>query len=186
MEETSVDIIGIIVAAVLMFLVPFVLIADRNDDISQLIVQTATSSFVDNVIKTGKITSQDYQNYIKDLQSSGNTYDLEIEIKILDENTSKKYTETNKQIGENAYYSLFTTQVEEKILKSSNQREDDDGADALGVLNLKEGDIISVTAKNSSKTLSQTLKNIYYTISGDGMKIIVATGSGTIAVDGAN
>lgn len=186
MEETSVDIIGIIVAAVLMFLVPFVLIADRNDDISQLVVQTATASFVDNVIKTGKITSQDYQNYINDLQSSGNTYDVEIEVKILDKNTSKKYTEANKQIGENAYYSLFTTQVEEKILKSSNQREEDDGADSLGALILKEGDRISVTAKNSNKTLSQTLKNVYYTISGEGIKIIVATGSGTIAVNGSN
>ena len=55
MEDTPVSIIGIILASVLMFIVPFVLLAERNDDISQLIINTATAEFVDNVIKTGKI-----------------------------------------------------------------------------------------------------------------------------------
>ena len=50
---------------------------------------------------------------------------------------------------------------------------------------LKDGDRISITAKNSSKTLSQSLRNIYYTISGEDIHIIAATGSGTIAVNGA-
>ena len=51
MEETSVSIIGIIIAAILMFIVPLYTIADRNDDISQLTVQTETALFVDNIIK---------------------------------------------------------------------------------------------------------------------------------------
>ena len=55
----------------------------------------------------------------------------------------------------------------------------------VAVSSLKEGDVISVTAKNSSKTLSQTLKNIYYTISGDDLHIISASGTGTIAINGA-
>ena len=50
---------------------------------------------------------------------------------------------------------------------------------------LKEGDIVFVTAKNSSKTLSQSIKNIYYKIKGEYLHIIVATGSGTIVVNGA-
>jgi len=47
MEESTTDIIGIFAAVALMFLVPLVLLADRNDDISQLIANSATSSFVE-------------------------------------------------------------------------------------------------------------------------------------------
>ena len=60
MEETPSEIIGIFVGVALMFLVPFFLLADRNDDISQLVASNATSSFVENVIRTGTITAEDY------------------------------------------------------------------------------------------------------------------------------
>ena len=50
MEETLSEIIGIFVGVALMFLVPFFLLADRNDDISQLVVSNETAAFVDNVI----------------------------------------------------------------------------------------------------------------------------------------
>ena len=40
MEDTTVSIIGIIIASILMFIVPLFTIADRNDDISKLTVQT--------------------------------------------------------------------------------------------------------------------------------------------------
>ena len=42
-----------------------------------------------------------------------------------------------------------------------------------------------MTTSNSSKTLSQTLKSIYYTISGGDLHIISGTSSGTVAVNGA-
>lgn len=177
MEETPTTIIGIVVAAVLMYLVPFFLLSDRNDDIAQLVAQSATSSFVDTVIKNGEITQDDYDRYINDLASSGNTYDLDIEVKILDKNASQNHTTNNpNEIGENYYYSLYTSQIEDKLSNESG------GARKIV---LKEGDQIFVTAKNSSKTLSQSLKNVYYKITGEDMYIIVATGTGTIAVNGA-
>ena len=40
MEDTTISIIAIVISAVLMFLVPLILIADRADDIAQLTVQT--------------------------------------------------------------------------------------------------------------------------------------------------
>lgn len=178
MEETTVSIIGIIIASIIMFLVPLVLIADRNDDISQLTVQTATAEFVDNIIKTGKITTEGYQQFITSLESSGNTYDIDIELKVLDENTARATTNATSEIGGNSYYSLFTSQIEDRLEKSK-------GTYGVGQIILKEGDIISVTAKNNSKTLSQTLKSVYYTIKGEALHIIVASSTGTIALNGA-
>lgn len=93
MEDTVMSIIAIIAAAVIMFLAPLILIADRSDDVAQLQVQTATSEFVNNVIKTGKITSDNYEEFISSLQSSGNTYDVNMEVKIFDETTSKIVTQ---------------------------------------------------------------------------------------------
>lgn len=181
MEDTTVSIIGILIGAILMFIAPLIMIADRADDLSQLSVQTFTTDFVDTVIKTGKITSDNYQDYISALESTGNTYELDIEIKILDENTAHRYTNLNGGIGPNSYYSLFTTQIEDRLEESDRI----DSTNESGKIILKEGDIISVTAKNSSKTMSQALKSVYYTIKGDDLHIIAATSTGTIAINGA-
>ena len=54
-----------------------------------------------------------------------------------------------------------------------------------GEIILKEGDIFSVTVKNKSLTLSQSIKNIYYKIRGENLHIIATTASGTVAINGA-
>lgn len=176
MEETPSEIIGIFVGVALMFLVPFFLLADRNDDISQLVASNATASFVDNVIRTGTITAEDYSKYQQRLNESGNIYEIDIEIKILDKNYAQNYTSKNGQLGQNKYYSIYTSQIEEQLANT-------EGVDKKIVL--KEGDIISVVAKNSSLTLSQSIRNVYYTIVGDDLHIIAATGSGIVAINGA-
>ena len=181
MEDTPVTIIGIVIAVIIMFIVPLVFLAERNDDISQLIVSSATSEFVNNVIKTGKITSDEYQKFISNLQSSGNTYDIDLEVKILDKNTAKIVTDNNpRQIGSNTYYSIYTTQIEDKINKSAQDSE----YNSYGKLILKQGDVISVTVKNNSTTLSQELKSFYYNATGSDLHIIAATASGIVAIDG--
>ena len=166
MEETLSEIIGIFVGVALMFLVPFFLLADRNDDIAQLVVSNATASFVVNIIKTGVITAEDYISYINELNSSGNTYEVDIELQILDKNYAQRYTTDgyvdnngvihNGERGPNHYYSIYTTQVEEKFLIENSTT-----SDINNKIILKEGDIISVIAKNSSLTLSQAIKNVY-------------------------
>ncbi|MBQ2835541.1 MAG: hypothetical protein IJE68_01735 [Clostridia bacterium] len=173
MEDTTVSIIGIIIASIMMFMVPLILIADRSDDIAQLVVQTTTSEFVNEVIKSGKITNDSYQKFVNELTSSGNTYEIDMEIKVLDKNTTK--------IGDNnTYYSIFTSQIEDIMgLSGTNTTNNSDGK-----IILKQGDAISVTVKNSSKTLSQSLKSFYYNIAGSDIEIITATASGTIAING--
>ena len=96
-----------------------------------------------------------------------------MEFKILDENPGKKSTQTAKdKIGENVYYSVFTSQINE-ALNSDN-----------AVYYLKEGDIITVTVKNTNLTLSQSLKNFFYTISGNDTYTIAASSGGLILTTG--
>ena len=173
MEDILMSIIGIITASVLLFIFPLILVSDSADDIAQLTSQTAANNFVDEVIKAGKITVKEYEDLNDMLITTGNSYEIEIELKILDFNTAQKYTiENSLEMGnKNTYYSIYTSQIEERL-------------NDTGVLMLKEGDGISVTVKNSSATLSQSLRNIYYKSTGEDMHIILATASGTIAING--
>jgi len=171
--ETIVTIVAIFLAAILIGIFPLMSIAERNDDIAQLSVQTAIAEFVDNVRKTGKITNDNYGELVSKIYATGNTYDITMEAQILDENPSKKTTQADEtKIGENIYYSVFTTQIE-KELQDNNKYP------------LKEGDIIRVSAANSNNTISQMLKNFFYSLSGNSTYSIVASQSGVIAVTGS-
>lgn len=173
MSDTFITIIAIFLAAILMFIFPLMTLADRNDDITQLTVQTATTEFIDEIRRTGKLTEDHYNNFQATLASTGNAYDVELEFQILDENPEKKSAQTSNivVIGENVYYSVYTTQIESKIGNSHQYI-------------LKEGDIVSVSVKNRGTTLAQTLRNVYYRVSGDDTYTIAASSSGTVTVNG--
>ena len=76
------------------------------------------------------------------------------------------------KIGENLYYKLYTSQVEEKL-------------DADKKITLKEGDMVSVTVRNTNQTISQILKNFFYQISGNDTYQIAAQNAGIVTVNGS-
>ena len=169
MSDTLVTIIAIALAAILMFIFPLMTMSDRTDDVSQLTVETATTEFVDEIRKTGKITEEKYNQFSEAIGSTGNTYNVEMEVKILDENPGKKTTQTDRdKIGENVYYSVYTSQIEEKIYKE-------------GIYKLKEGDIVSVSVKNTNQTLAQQLKNFFYSVVGNDTYTIAASHGGIVS-----
>lgn len=173
MSDTFITIIAIFLAAILMFIFPLMTLADRNDDVTNLTVQTATTEFVDEIRRTGKLTEDEYNSFNSILSATGNAYDVEIEFKILDENPAKKTSQTTNItiIGENVYYSVYTTQIEDRLNTNSEYL-------------LKEGDIVSVSVKNRSATLAQTLRNVYYKVTGNNTYTIAASSAGTVTVNG--
>ena len=135
MGDTVVTILAIVLAAVLMFVFPLMSVADRSDDVSQLSVQNSTTTFVDNIRSTGRITLAEYNRFAQEINSTGNTYSIEMEVKILDENPGKKTAQTTyEKIGENVYYTEYTTQIMEDLNDARNNN----------TKYLKEGDIVSV------------------------------------------
>ena len=102
MSDTLITIIAIFLAAVLMFVFPLMSVSERNDDIAELSIQSATTDFVNKVKTSGVITQENYSNYKQSLNATGNTFDVEVELKILDENLSSKVGQANlEKIGEN-------------------------------------------------------------------------------------
>ena len=173
MGESLTTIIAIFLAAILMFVFPLMSMSERTDDVSELAVQTATTEFVDKVRTTGKLTLDDYDKYVSTISSTGNSFDIDIELQLLDENPGVKTTQAEMtKIGENLYYNFYTSQVEEMLNENSK-------------VTLKEGDRITVTAKNTNKTIAQLLRNFFYMVSGNDSYQIAAQHSGVVAVNGS-
>ena len=171
MGDSLITIIAIFLAAILMFVFPLMSLSERTDDISQLAVQTATTEFVDNIKMTGKLTLDDYEKYLSTIVATKNTFQTDILIQQLDENPGMKTTqaETTK-IGENIYYNKYTSQVEADL-------------SSKGRILLKEGDIVSVTVRNTNQTIAQLLRNFFYMVSGDDTYQIEAQHSGVVSVN---
>lgn len=172
MGDTLITVVAIALAAVLMFVFPLMTMSDRTDDVSQLTVETATTDFVDNVRTTGKITMDKYSKFVDSISSTGNSYDVELEAKILDENPGKKTVQASStKIGENVYYSMYTSQILDTLSDKKT-------------LAFKEGDLFSVNVKNTNTTMSQQLKNFFYSVTGNDTYTIAASHAGFVTANG--
>lgn len=172
MSDTLITVIAIGLAAVLMFVFPLMTMSDRVDDVSQLTVKAATTDFVDKIRTTGKITQTNYNEYVQTITSTGNTYDVEMVVQVKDENLGKKASQAQAdKIGENVYYSIYTSQIEKEM--------EDNGA-----YYCKEGDIVSVSARNTNQTIAQQLKNFFYTVTGNDAYTVSAEHAGIVTVNG--
>ena len=169
MGDSLVTIVAIFLAAILMFVFPLAAISEMNDNEALAMVQSYTTEFVSLIRTKGVITKEDYDAYIQKLYATGNSYAIEFEIKISDVNPGKK-TE-NQQFGDTVYYSVFTTQVEEDIKIS-------------GKYKLKQGDFVSVSVRNTNTTISQMIKGVLYSVTGDQSYVISAQASGTVISTG--
>lgn len=173
MGDTLITVIAIGLAAVLMFVFPLMTMSDRTDDIAQLAVETATTEFVDKIRSTGKITKGNYDKFLETITSTGNTYNIEMELKVKDENLGKKTIQAGSdRIGEGVYYSIYTSQIEKELAKDNE------------TYYCKEGDIVSVRVKNTNQTISQQLKNFFYTVTGNDAYTIAAEHAGVVTANG--
>ncbi len=172
MSDTLITVVAIALAAILMFVFPLMTMSDRTDDVSQLTIETATTEFVDDVRTTGKLTMDKYSKFVENISSTGNSYDVEMELQVLDENPGKKTTQAEStKIGENVYYSMYTSQILDTL-------------DGSKILALKEGDIFSANVKNTNTTLSQQLKNFLYKVTGNDTYTIAAEHAGIVTANG--
>ena len=170
MGDTLITIVAIFLAAILMFIFPLSAISEMNDKEALAIVQSYTTEFVDTVRAKGKITKNDYDVFVQKLYSTGNSYDIEIEVQRADTNIGKKTA--SQLVGDTTYYSEFTSQITDVLNEPKGQYE------------MKEGDFIVVYVKNSNTTISQMIKGALYSVTGDQSYVISAQASGTVVSNG--
>lgn len=172
MQNSTSTIIALFVAAVFLFVVPLVTLTERNDNVVQENVKLIVEEFVTDIKNTGKLTNAKMQDFENRLAATGNTYNIEMELQILDENPGKKITQANyKKIGENVYYSEYTTQIYDRLKAGNN-------------ISLKEGDFIYVGVSNQNSTAAQTLKSSFLSFTNAGEQVISANSSGMVNANG--
>lgn len=163
MGDSAITILAILLAAILMFVFPLMTMADKTDDVSQLSIQESTTDYTNKIRTTGYISQEDYDNFILTLAATGNSYQVEITVQKLDANPAKKTSGDTTTIGDNVYYTMYTTQVLESL-----------------PLSLNEGDIVSVNVQNTNTTIAGQLRNFMYKVTGKSSGNIVAQGSGIV------
>ncbi len=168
MNDTLITVVAIFLAAILMLVFPLVNLSSKVDTVSNTNVEELTTDFVNTIKTTGKITLKEYDSYINQLGSTGNTYDVSMEVKKIGDNPGKKTLQSAKdKIGENYYISDYTSQIVSELENN-------------GVYNLKQGDIVSVTAKNTNTTLGQKMRNFLYSMVGSDTYKLSTTQSGMV------
>ena len=169
MGDSLITIVAIFLASILMFVFPLSAISEMNDNEALAMVQSYTTEFVNQIRSKGKITQEDYNAYIQKLNATGNSYDVNFEVQIADSNPGKKTD--NQQIGDTTYYGVYTSQVMDEL--SNN-----------GQYILKEGDFVNVSVKNTNTTISQMIKSVLYSVTGDQSYVISAQASGSVVSTG--
>ena len=166
MGDSFITIVAIVLVAILMFIFPLMAISEQSDIIAQSSVQKLTADFVDEVRTTGKITAEDYSKYEESLAATGNSYEVEMELQILDENVGVKTAQADlTKIGENQYYTKYTTQILQELGV---------GTSAVGEeLKLKEGDIITKIDDITINKMSELRSYIYTKKVGDTVNLTV-------------
>ena len=170
MDSTLSTVLAIFLAVILMAIVPLMLSAGQQDNIAQTSVQVLVEEFGSKVATTGRLSADDKSSFEQALGATGNTYEVTIEISILDENPGKKVSDGSvEKIGENVYYIIYTSQVEAELKK--------------GTIALKEGDFIKVEVKNTNTTIFQLFKGFIYQTPSN-TATIVGSFSGQIQANG--
>lgn len=170
MSDTFITIVAIITVALVMFIFPLMATANQNDDITQTAVQALVSDFVNEAAKEGKITASNYNEFIQKLNATGNSYKVDLEVFVLDDNPGGKGPNSDA-IGENIGYSVFNNAIKSELETS-------------GVYKLKQGDYIKVKVNNTSITFGTQVKNFLYSIIGQDTIAIEASSSALVTTTG--
>lgn len=173
MSDTLMVILVIVGAALLMFFVPLMMVSNTQDDISQVAVQSLVAEFVNKEATKGKVTLDDYSEFISKLYATGNTYSVELEHKIMTTNPNKGATD---QLGENLYYSVYNSTIIDGI-NGINQN-------TKGEYLMKKGDYLICTVKNTNQTIGSQLSSAIFSI-GDDNYSIAASASALVVNTGS-
>ena len=179
-SDEFITLIGLFLAATAMFIIPLVSMAEKNDKISQSVWDEAVSGFVDTVSNAGSIKPTDYEELQDRLASTGNTYEIIIEIQHLDDNPGKKATTTSGDlIGENIRYSTYTSEILDYMYPNGGSIDS-----MIRDYPLKKGDNIIVTVRNTNETLAQQLRKFLFKVTGQGTYELASTDSSMVVNNG--
>lgn len=141
--ESFGKIILFFVLSLLLFLCPTYYYAIKQDNIIQSIVYKETVDFVNGIRNTGSITQETYNRFVKQLDQTGNVYQIEfVHQKMNDQSV----------VLENGKYKEYENYYTQEILNELNVNHR---------YYLKRNDYISIVIKNRNKTMGGKLQKLF-------------------------
>ena len=172
MGDSLITVFVIFIAVILMLLFPLLVLAENSERITQLASQTITAEFVDKITTAGIMRKEDYDAFISRLHHTGSTFEVQLEVRHVDENPNRNATIISPETsGGNLSYSVFTS----SILFQMNM----DGAYIF-----KQGDTVVVTIRNTNRTIAQLVREIFFPASGTRDYQVGASFSGMVVNNG--
>lgn len=167
MSDTFITMVTVVLALIIMFVFPLIFIGNQSEIITGDDIKTLADNFVNQVSVEGKLTANNYYEFLQKLNATGNTYNVSLEIQILD-NSNLTNADNIYLVGENMHYSVFTSEIEDEI-------------NTYGEYILKQGDYIKVKIENTNITFGTQMKRLIYGILGKDI-ITIDTNSSAIVV----
>ena len=107
MEDNVQRIFSILLAVLMFFLLPLYIAFEKRDDISYNLALQITTNFVNSVTEKGYLTYDMYNDFITELTTTGNVYDIKLEYIAKQYNPVIQVTNNeDKTIHEYEYYTM--------------------------------------------------------------------------------
>ncbi len=94
MEDVVQRVFAILLSVLIFFLLPLYIAFEKKDDIAYALALKITTKFVDQVTESGYLTMEMYDNYLGELATTGNVYEVKMEY------TAKQYNPVIQILGE--------------------------------------------------------------------------------------
>ena len=150
------DIVGKYFAVVLViigiFIAPAVITANLHDEVTQERVEGIVNKFTSEVREQGKITKGMYEAYIRELDATGNIYNVEMvysKVVIIPSSIAGEVTRTEE--------SFYTRDIVAGIYRKAEDGGDIIDNDADGEVHFTAGGYFSVRVTNKNDTLYQSI-----------------------------
>lgn len=137
-------------AAIVMFLGPLLYMAQKQDAISQNYITNETAKFVDSIKNTGHLSSKMYMDYIRKIDATNNLYKIEI---VHSHKIVEPVYDENTGTFLNEYNTYYRNTYQDDIMDSFDR-----GVEYY----FTQGDYISLTVFNRTRTLATKLMELFY------------------------
>ena len=160
MTEAVGRIWDIVLAVVLMFFVPIMLFAIKQDSTIQNYVDDAVHEFVDVSRSQGEVTEANYDRLIARLDATGNVYDIELLYY-----EAKQYPD-----GHGNYKTGYDAETTDNIIACIYSEDFDN------TFTMNTGDYFRITVQNSTPTLGRKLMTLGFNATSEGGQIYTTYG----------
>lgn len=170
MEFSLSKVIAVLIAVVLLFGYPLYQQAQRQDELTELVVHGAVTEFVDAVRTKGYITPQMYNEFNRKLGATGNQYDVQMEHMHKRYNPLYEDPSNPSSTFDNTFDIYFNGHYTEEIMNAlfptdekTTGRYPTIGTNYSGIKAdpMSVGDFFTVKVKNINRTMATILRDFF-------------------------